>query len=248
MPQVAAGGANITDRPTPLGVSELSGTYLRMKNVHEVAAALPPPVEILRDHCRALAKVDAIRIPEWEYREYSFDSHWTPGEEMASGRSGAGDDYSIVFCPAGVYIRGFDHESPVSPFASDDLRPWPGVVDDVPEVLRPQVDEVAFTLEDVPLITSCLWRIASDDCWRTGPATYERDGSDHMFELLIDRSPAAYVAWAVTDEEEPPVPLEPVAHIFALRPLTEEVVRALNPETGLRNVRADLQVIGYPLE
>ncbi|MCA2229647.1 hypothetical protein [Nonomuraea aurantiaca] len=217
-----------------------------MKNVHEVAAALPP-VEVLRDHCRALAMVDAIRIPEWEYREYSFDSRWAPGEEMASWRSGAGDDYSIVFCLAGVYIRGFDHESPVSPFASDDLRPWPGVVDDVPEVFRPQLDEVAFTLEDVPLITCCLWRTTSDDRWRTGRATYERDGSDQMFDLLIDRSPAAYVAWAATDEDEPPVPVEPVAHIFALRPLTEEVVRALNPEIGLRNVRADLQEIGYPL-
>ncbi|MET9342687.1 hypothetical protein [Nonomuraea sp. NPDC003804] len=216
-----------------------------MKNVHEVAAALPS-VEILRDHCRALAMVDAIRIPEWEYREYSFDAHWAPGEEMASWRSGAGDDYSIVFCPAGVYIRGFDHESPVSPFASDDLRPWPGVVDDVPEVFRPQLEEVAFTLEDVPLITCCLWRSTSDDGWRTGRVTYERDGSDQMFDLLIDRSPEAYVAWAATDEEAPPVPVEPVAHIFALRPLTEEVVRALNPEIGLRNVRADLQEIGYP--
>lgn len=36
-----------------------------------------------------------------------------------------------------------------------------------------------------------------------------------MFDLLIDRSPAAYVAWAATAEEEPPVPVEPVAQTLA---------------------------------
>lgn len=51
-----------------------------------------------------------------------------------------------------MHIRGFDHESLVSPFARDDLRRWPGVVGDVPEGFRPRVEEVAFTLEDVPLL------------------------------------------------------------------------------------------------
>jgi len=30
-------------------------------------------------------------------------------------RNGSGDAYSIVFGPLGVIIRGFDHESPMSP-------------------------------------------------------------------------------------------------------------------------------------
>ncbi|MFC5822316.1 hypothetical protein [Nonomuraea insulae] len=51
-----------------------------------------------------------------------------------------------------MYIRGFDHESLGPPFASDDLRRWPGMVGDVPEVFRSQLGEVAFTLEDVPLL------------------------------------------------------------------------------------------------
>ncbi|GGV05405.1 hypothetical protein GCM10010502_70370 [Kitasatospora aureofaciens] len=46
-------------------------------------------------------------------------------------RNGSGDEYSIVFAPAGVYLRGFDHESPMSPYAEDGV--WPGVVDSVHE-------------------------------------------------------------------------------------------------------------------
>jgi hypothetical protein len=45
--------------------------------------------------------LDAIMSPEWEWRYYSFDSRWGPGEEMASMRNGSGDAYSIVFSSAG---------------------------------------------------------------------------------------------------------------------------------------------------
>lgn len=43
--------------------------------------------------------------------------------------NGSGDEFDIVFSPAGAYIRGFDHESPMSPYVDDE--PWPGVVDQI---------------------------------------------------------------------------------------------------------------------
>ncbi|TMR07308.1 hypothetical protein ETD86_51815 [Nonomuraea turkmeniaca] len=96
------------------------------------------------------------------------------------------------------------------------------------------------------------WRSGAGDGWRTGRSTDERDGSDWMFDLLIDRAPAAYVAWSATDDEQPPpVPVEPVAHIFTPSTpstVTGDVVRGLYPEIGLRDVRADLREIGYPPE
>ncbi|MGW2899118.1 hypothetical protein ACWDAO_32160 [Streptomyces sp. NPDC001212] len=55
--------------------------------------------------------LDAVLSPEWEWRYYSFDSGWSPGEEMASMRDGAGNDYAIVFSAAGVYAQACDHES-----------------------------------------------------------------------------------------------------------------------------------------
>jgi hypothetical protein len=40
-----------------------------------------------------------------------------PAEDLASMQNGSGDEYSIVFLDDGAaYARGFDHESPVSPW------------------------------------------------------------------------------------------------------------------------------------
>jgi hypothetical protein len=56
-----------------------------------------PDVESLKKLCQALAMLDAIISPEWEYRYYSFDSKWAQGEMMASMRNGSGDEYFILF-------------------------------------------------------------------------------------------------------------------------------------------------------
>jgi hypothetical protein len=49
-----------------------------------------PDISTLRRLTRSLAMLDAIMSPEWESRYYSFDSHWGPGELMASMRNGQG--------------------------------------------------------------------------------------------------------------------------------------------------------------
>ncbi|MFD4814922.1 hypothetical protein [Streptomyces sp. NPDC058418] len=93
--------------------------------VYDVARRLPA-IGDLRNLCRSLAVLDMILSPDWEYRYYSFNSAWTDGNEMASMCNGSGDEYSIVFSAVGAYVRGFDHESPMSPYAHDG-EPWPVV-------------------------------------------------------------------------------------------------------------------------
>ncbi|WP_234375496.1 hypothetical protein [Streptomyces sp. CB01373] len=218
--------------------------------VHDVARQLPE-IAVLREHCRSLAILEAVLSPEWEDRCHSFDDHWSEQESMASMRNGSGDEYSIVFSPAGAYVRGFDHESPMSPYAED--GPWPGVLDEVPEVFRPCVEELAFSDEDgMPVVTACMWRETGDGGWRAGAidfpdaATEDPDGAGRLFHLLVDRSPEAFRRWA-EDYYEVPVGLEAVRHVFASRPLTEEVVRALNSEIGLAELVEDLAEIGCPM-
>jgi hypothetical protein len=74
-------------------------------SVAEVARALPDVVTLQR-RSQALAVLDAIMSPEWEWRYYSVGSRWAPGEEMASMRNGSGDAYSIVFSVAGRVRSG----------------------------------------------------------------------------------------------------------------------------------------------
>ncbi|MDN3268710.1 hypothetical protein [Streptomyces sp. MA15] len=217
--------------------------------VHDVARHLPE-IAVLREHCRSMAVLEAVLSPEWESRRHSFDDHWSETESMASMRSGSGDEYSIVFSAAGAYVRGFDHESPMSPYAED--GPWPGVLDEVPEVFRVYVEEPAFSDEDgMPVVTACTWRETVDDRWRAGTidfpdtATEDPDGAGYLFQLLVDHTPEAFQRWA-EDYYEVPVDLEAVRHVFSSRPLTEEVVRALNSEIVMADLSEDIAEIGYP--
>ncbi|WP_459547551.1 hypothetical protein [Nocardia sp. X0981] len=100
--------------------------------VYDVARRLPAIAD-LRNLCRSLAMLDAILSPDRESRYYSFSTAWAEGEETASMSNGSGDEYSIVFSVAGAYVRGFSHESLMSPYAND-CEPWPGVEDGVPVV------------------------------------------------------------------------------------------------------------------
>jgi len=198
-----------------------------------------------------MAMVEAILGPEWGDRYYSFDAHWSETESMASMRNGSGDEYSIVFSAAGAYVRGFAHESPMSPYAED--GPWPGVLDEVPDVFRPCVEEPAFSDgEGTPVVTVCMWREAGDDHWRFGKidfpevTTGDPDGAAYLFGLLADRSAETFQEWA-EDYYEVPVDLGAVRHVFSSHPLTAAVVRALNPGITPADLAEDAAEIGYPL-
>ncbi|MFM9614305.1 hypothetical protein [Streptomyces niveiscabiei] len=216
---------------------------------HDVARELPGITE-LRDHCRSLAVLEAILSPEWADRCHSFDTDWSETEEAASMRDGSGDEYSIVFSPAGAYLRGYAHESPMSPYGND--GPWPGVLDEVPEVFAPYVDEPAFSDEDgMPVVTVCLWRRTGDEGWSAGAIDFpesfhgDPDGAESLFALLTDRSAEAFQEWA-KDYYETEVDLEAIRHVLASRPLTEEVVTRLNPEVPLAALAKGLTEAGYP--
>ncbi|MFF9068269.1 hypothetical protein ACF09E_23255 [Streptomyces sp. NPDC014891] len=221
--------------------------------VYDVARALPG-IEELRDHSRGLAMVEAVLCPEWESRYYSFDAHWSETEQLASMKNGSGDEYTIVLSPAGVFARAFAHESPMSPFGPlADGATWPGVIDGVPEAFREYLTEPAFTDEDgVHVTTACLWREPADTAWHTGPVDFgdleadeDPDGSVRLLRLLTDRSAEAYAEFA-QEYYERPVDLGAVRHVLALRPLTAEVVAALNPAVTLADLAEDVREIGYP--
>ena len=186
---------------------------------YDVARNLPGIAE-LRALCRALAALDGVLEPDSDYRYHRYDAAWAPGEELASMQDGAGNEYSITFTAAGAFVRGFDHESEMSPYGTDDDKPWPGVIDSVPEVFRACLEEPAFCDEGTPRITVCLWREHGDTAWRHGEIEFPGDdGADWMFGLLTDGTPEAYQKWA-RDYYETPVDLAVVRRAFA-----EDLVR-----------------------
>jgi hypothetical protein len=207
-----------------------------------------PGVATLRRRCRALAMLDAILCPDEEARHYGFNTSWGPGAEIAEMRNGSGDEFHIVFGPAGVFLRGFDHESVMSP-ARNDEELWPGVADSVPAAFAPLLDEPAFGWGAQFYATVCVWRETGDDRWHAGDIAYppgdDPDGADHLFAILLDDTPATYRAFAESSYQ---VPVDPavVNDVFALTPLTDALVRRLNPQLTVGKLADDIEAIGYP--
>ncbi|MFF3447192.1 hypothetical protein ACFYXJ_08640 [Streptomyces sp. NPDC002667] len=217
----------------------------------DIAGALPD-IDTLKNLCRSMAMAEVILNPDGEC-VHSYSARWSETEQAASMRNGSGDEYDIVFAPEGAYIRGFDHESPLSPYRHEDVpQPWPGVLDSVPEVFRRHVAEPAFMDENgCPVVTVCLWRETDAPSWRTGRITFpepheDRDGSNRLFELLLDPTPEAFGRFA-ENYYEVSVDIEAVRHIYASRPLGLPQIAGLAPEASVPDVVAVARAMGYPL-
>uniref|UniRef100_A0AAU3HXS2 Immunity protein 35 domain-containing protein n=1 Tax=Streptomyces sp. NBC_01393 TaxID=2903851 RepID=A0AAU3HXS2_9ACTN len=211
-----------------------------------------PDIDSLKNLCRSMAMAEAILNPDGECF-YSYSAEWSETEQVASMRNGSGDEYDIVFAPVGAYIRGFDHESPLSPYRHEDgPQPWPGVLDSVPETFRCYVNEPAFTDEaGCPVVTACLWRETGAPSWQTGQIAFpddhpDPDGSARLFELLLAPTPEAFQAFA-EDYYEMPVDIEALRQVYELRPLGLPQIIALNSGASVSEVVAAARAMGYPL-
>lgn len=216
-------------------------------------AARLPAIGVVRRWSQSLAVLDAIVCADWEYRYFSFDEEFGPGQALALMRNGSGDEYSITFAAGGAFLRGFDHESPLSPFIQTPPAMWPGLLTGLPAALAAMAEEPAFKLEGVPMVTVALWRLAADARWQHGQIAYPRaweneygdpDGSGWLFAQLDGRGDS-YLQYA-GDYFGRQLPAEAVTAVMEHRPLTAALVRALNPERPHHDLAADLNRIGYP--
>lgn len=204
-----------------------------------------PDVDRLRTLLQSIAMLDAILSPDWESRYYSFNSGWSEGEQMGSMRNGSGDSFFAFFSPFGCLLKGFAHESPMSPFCRQPKAVWPGVLDNVPSEFLPALEEPAFDFEHT---TFCLWQRSSDNSWQRGeiefPSGPDPDGSLALL-FILDGKPETYKKWA-EDYYEQEVDLGAVQRVYAHEPLTEELLQQLNPETTFKDLDSDIMEIGYP--
>jgi len=216
-----------------------------------VAARLPD-IETLRRRCLAVATLDAILSPVWENRYYSYTANWGGNVSAAEIRDGSGNDCFIVFTTHGVFIKGYDHKSPMAPRYGDTPKLWPGLVEGLPAVFTQFLTEPAFAGPDGFIaMTFCIWREYHDSQWHTGPVDftgfdrYDTDGAKEMLGVLCDPTPLAYGSFAFGYFE---VDIDPAAlqHVFALGPVTDQIVRTINPVATLDDLVSDLASSGYP--
>ncbi|WP_234421977.1 hypothetical protein [Streptomyces sp. CB00316] len=105
-----------------------------------------PDPDVLRARCRALALLDAIL--DADAPTHSFVSDWREGIDLAFMDNGSGDQYAVVFDPAGVFLYGFDHESDATPWREWPRAHWPGLLDGLPPSLAHYPAAPEFQFED----------------------------------------------------------------------------------------------------
>ncbi len=196
---------------------------------------LLPSIPQIRRRAQALAMLDAILCPEWEYRYYSFNSQWAPGEEMASMRNGSGDDWFLLLDATGAALKGFAHE------LADDPELAQNILVQVPTDFAAFLGEPAFAMQRA---TFCYWCRSGELSWGKVESALTDDGADDMLALLV-AEPAAYKAWA-EGYYEMPVPIDAVVALFSHTPLNDSIILALNPDVDLNSVYEALNEITYP--
>ncbi len=206
---------------------------------------LLPDIGSLKALMQSLAVLDSIMSPdEWDMRYFSFDAKWGGGQEMGSMRNGSGDELFAFFNRSGCLLKGFVHESPMSPYRDNPPSIWPGLLEDVPNSFSAALVEPAFSMSD---ITFCIWRLHDEKKWSTGqikfPRSTDPDGSGYLLEFL-DGKPKTYKTFA-EDYYETELPIDSIQHIYQHLPLTAEIVESLNPDATLRTIAKDLKEIGY---
>lgn len=203
-----------------------------------------PNVDELRRIFQSLAVLDAILMPDWEYRYYSFDANWGDEEMLASMRDGSGDEFFILFNSAGAVIKGYAHESAMAAHSVNTGEVWPGVLDHVPPEFEAVLNDPAFVAEETSF---CIWRKRGDLAWQTGKIEFpEGDFADGSEELLfiLDGKPETYAVWA-SEYYERPIPVDAVKEIYAHKPLTQQLVSRLNRDCSVEQLEDDLGKIGY---
>lgn len=195
---------------------------------------LPPPTELER-LCGAMALLDAILSPDFEYRYYSYNCHWDDAllQRVASMQNGSGDEYFILFQPSGVILKGFAHEHPIA--TQEKVHE---LFSRVPSHFSDFLNETAFELENS---TFCFWH---DGRWEGSEEPEGNDGSGLLSIFL--GGPEAYQAYAESYFLME-VPLESVRKIFSYTPLTPQLLESLNPETSIEQLYDEITEIGYPL-
>jgi len=218
------------------------GFAVRAKNLwsqivvsHKQALLLLPSISEVRRITQSLAMLDAILSPEWDYRYYSFNRNWAPGEEMASMRNGLGDDWFLLLNSAGAAVKGFAHELADGPSLAQNIQTQ------VPENFSSFLNEQAFSMQNA---TFCYWRRTNDPSWSKVSGSPSGDGSGDMLALLAN-DPSGYKEWA-EDYFEAPIELDVVKALFTHQPLNDSLILALNPEADLGSTYAEALEIGYP--
>ncbi|AZF24378.1 hypothetical protein [Pseudomonas sp. R2-60-08W] len=196
-----------------------------IKNISDL-----PSIEKVRKTAQGLALLDAVIMPQWEYRYFSFNCNWDgKGEEMmASMKNGEGAGYFIHFTCEGVVGKVLDENLLSNPQEH---------LDNMPEKFRAFKDEPAFSNNNASFF---FWREANQGSWQASPDKLKR------FPLLgfLQEGALAYKEFAENCYEKI-IDINIIEKVLESLTVTTEQLVVINSEVGLDDLDDDfLEILG----
>jgi hypothetical protein len=205
-----------------------------------------PDIEALQRHMQRLAALTAVFSVNLGEPQFVFQPHWRNNQQVAMSINGCGDELYIHFTRTGCFIKGFAHESEMTPCKRPDHSIWPGVLDSVPAAFNRSLKEPAF---DPQATTFAIWRLATDSAWSTGVVNFSpgeyKDGSADLL-LPITFTCLDFAEW-LSENYETDVDSRIVQSVFDGHPLSVQQMLALNPLSPIHSIRNAVRDTGYPV-
>ena len=193
--------------------------------------------ELLKKRLRLLTLYDAIVAPK--FRSFEFHPKWGPGAaQMGAFKNGSGDFFFAWFSPQGTVIRGFDHESSMTPFRKEPPEIWAGLFDGLPDPLGYALAESAFGAE---CVTFAIWHVGQG--WRSGAvklaAGKDPDGAEQLLACFADDIEG------FCEKYYGCVGSTVLRALGGDGALTTALVFELNPDADLEVVREEAALVGW---
>jgi hypothetical protein len=201
---------------------------------------IPEPrrlMELMKIH----AAINIILCSDEWLRYHRYARETKENVSIATIDNGAGDHLLIVFSPQGTLLKGFDHESELSPHVRDKFEIWPGIYNGVPQAFLSLLEEEALNSEDV---TFCIWRETNDSAWQMGNVEIPEGADDGSSFLLgtIYQTPEDFVDFA-DGYYEVTLSLDTVTKIYEGTKITAELIRMLNPDCDTDKALKELEAL-----
>src|SRR5215471_12256876 len=121
---------------------------------------------------KALSALDLLLNSFVFMPEYYYIADWSPGVQVAIRNNQCGDVLNVFFTPSGTLIKGFAHESFMSPYGDadfvvqkvDGVECYPGLLEGVPVDLMPYCLSTDGGIEYPTTIVWC----APSGTWQRG--------------------------------------------------------------------------------
>lgn len=198
---------------------------------HLKAIEMLPTVKEVYETSQSLAAIDAILMPEWEFRYFSFNDTWDTDESMASMRDGCGSHYYMTFDSQLTKCLGKLYDSSIG------VKEATSIQDS--HIFKRFLKEPAFENEDVTLY---FYSTSHEAKWQGIQSL-----TNIPFLGFLVNKEGAYIPWAESYYEIE-IEAQPIIDIFNYQPITPSVVNQLNPNCCVSTLIDDLNEINYPFQ